>query len=198
MPERRDFLAVCNDQGVPLVDFQATFCVRCVQPECSRSRAAGLFETRVATWQERLFDNPPRMPKDDPLYALLSAKRFIEVDVGRVPNVRGPSEWLDPRALEESTPVEAPRPARPPRPGPAEVSVPAPEGGPAPRVEGTPLGHRAPLNTPFVQGTMLAGTPAQPAAADAWAAGTSAVLATETPPSAPIVKAGARIKFTGA
>src|SRR5262245_35854302 len=112
MPERRDYLSVCNDQGVPLPDFQATFCVRCVRRECTRSRGDGLFETRVATWEERLFTNPARMEKGDPLYSALAAKRFVEVPVGRIPEINGRSEWLDPRALDEPAPVARPRPAR--------------------------------------------------------------------------------------
>src|SRR5690606_19815310 len=116
--ERRDYLPVCNDKGVPLPEFQATFCVRCVQPECSRSRAGGLFESRVASWEDRLFKNPPRMSKSDPLHAAIAAKRFIEIDVGRVPEVGGRSDWIDPRSLEEpKTPTRRPRKAKAPKAG---------------------------------------------------------------------------------
>lgn len=192
MPERRDYLSVCNDQGVPVPDFQATFCVRCVQPECSRSRAGGLFETRVATWEERLFKSPPVMAKDDPLYGVLAAKRFVEVDKGRVPEVRGPSEWRDPRALSDDPgePVAAPRPAPPPKPSMGSPAAP-------PQPERPPSAARVPLNTPFAQGMMLDGSAPSAPKADRWEV---AVPAAPTAPelrSAPIVKAGARIKFTG-
>lgn len=190
MPERRDYLSVCNDHGVPLDDFQAQFCVRCVQPECTRSRAGGLFESRVGTWEDRLFHNPPRMPKDDPLYAVLSAKRFLDIDMGRIPEVHGRSDWVDPRALETpAEPVEKPRPARQPRPRPApEVGATADAAPPVPPQP------RGPLNTPFVQGAFLDSAPSsEPKPADRWSA---------PPPAAPaepgvlVVKAGARIKFT--
>jgi hypothetical protein len=193
MPDRRDYLAVCNDQGIPLKDFQTTFCVRCVQPECSRSRAGGLFETRVQTWEERMFANPPTMPKDDPLYGILAAKRFIEIDTGKIPNVRGPSEWMDPRALTEepeSTTVK-PRPAtRAPRPAPTPESSPQPGGRPGPL--------QAPLNTAFAQGTMLEGAPAAAAPKpDRWASTPVPAPAASETSGVPVVKVGAKIKFTG-
>lgn len=188
MPERRDFLAVCNDQGVPLEDFQATFCVRCVQPQCSRSRAGGLFETRVATWEERLFRAPPRMPKDDPLYGRIAAQRFIEIERGTVPEVKGPSEWLDPRAVaEEPVPAVGPRPVK--GPPPAVASVPSEPAAPRPVMT-------APLNTPFAQGAMLEGAPPEaPRPVDAWAPAVDTIETTPDLPAAPIVKAGAKIKF---
>jgi len=190
MPDRRDFLSVCNDQGIPLTDFQTTFCVRCVQPECSRSRAGGLFETRVATWQERLL-SPPRMAKDDPLYVALAAKRFIEIDTGPIPEVRGPAEWLDPRAIPDQlpAPVERPRPAKPPPNPPAQPSAP----GEAPRAGVS----RAPLNTPFVQGRMLDGAPAAAPKPDRWAVDPATPATPSEAAGAPIVKVGAKIKFGG-
>src|SRR5262245_46744848 len=163
MTERRDYLPVCNDLGVRLPDFQAMFCVRCVQRECTRSRGDGLFETRVATWQDRLFRNPARMDKSDPLYPTLAAKRFVEIDTSRIPEINGRSEWVDPRALEEP-PVAKPRPAKagravPPAPptdaGP-EVENPSPPAEPV-----TPRQPRGePLNTPFERPVMLGSAPA--------------------------------------
>jgi hypothetical protein len=193
MPERRDYLSVCNDQGVPLADFQATFCVRCVQPECSRSRAGGLFETRVATWEERLFKDPPRMSKDDALYAILAAKRFVEVDTGRTPEVHGSAEWLDPRTLvERPEPESRPRIVRAPRA--STPSERAEESNPPLRAQ-QPTEWRAPLNTPFAQGTMLAGAPPVPPKPDRWAVATPPPAEESSPPT--VVKAGAKIKFTG-
>lgn len=191
MPERRDYLSVCNDQGVPLADFQATFCVRCVQSECSRSRAGGLFETRVTTWQERLFKSPPVMAKDDPLYGVLSAKRFVEVHSGRVPEIRGPSEWMDPRSLSDELgePSAPRRAAKPPR---AVEDAPSDE---SPRPRQAPA--RPVLNTQFVQGAMLDGSAARPPKADRWESAAPTVVAAPESPNAPVVKAGAKIKFTG-
>src|ERR1051325_467081 len=148
MSDRRDFLSVCNDQGVPLPDFQAWFCVRCVQPECSRSRAGGLFETRVATWEDRLFKNPPRMPKDDPLYSTIAARRFIDIDPTRIPEVNGRLDWVDPRGLEEpKEPSPKPRAARKPKPSEPALRADEAPAPPAQRVEA----RRATLNSAFEQ-----------------------------------------------
>ena len=180
MPERRDYLAVCNDQGVALNEFQQTVCVRCVQPECSRSRAGGLFETRVSTWQERLFENPARMTGDDPRYASIAAKHFMEVDVVRS-SARG--EWLDTQAVMEPVAAAKPRRAR-------ETAGKGPE--PA---ESAPARGVDSLNTPFQQGTMLEGPAPAPAPkpADPWAAPPRTATA---PTPVNLVKPGARIKFT--
>lgn len=179
MPERRDYLAVCNDQGVALNEFQQTVCVRCVQPECSRSRAGGLFETRVSSWQERLFEKPARMTRDDPRYAAISAKHFMEIDVARS-SARG--EWLDTQALEEPVAAAKPRRAK----AVTAKSPDATESLSPPRVGA--------LNTPFQQGTMLEGPAPAPAAkpVDPWAARVKAA----TPAPVNLVKTGARIKFT--
>jgi hypothetical protein len=191
MVERRDYLPVCNDQGTPLPDFQAMFCVRCVQPECSRSRAGGLFETRIATWEERLFKNPPRMSKDDPLYSAISAKRFIELDVARIAEADGRSAWVDPRGLEEpEEPAPKPRPVKRPTPvARVEETLPA---------AARPEARRTPLNTPFIQGALLIdpGSPVPTAKkpVDRWGALPSAPVA-PSDDDTPRVKAGATIKF---
>jgi hypothetical protein len=109
MVEKRDWLGECNDQHVPLDDFQRTFCDRCLQVECTRSQhGKSQFEARVATWEERLFDQVPRMDPSDPRYQVLSAKKFITLDMGPVPEVRG---WIDPLNLKE--PPEVPPPPEP-------------------------------------------------------------------------------------
>lgn len=200
MAERRDFLSVCNDQGVPLPDFQATFCVRCVQPECSRSKAGGLFESRVATWQDRLFVNPPRMPADDPLYASISAKKFRDMEVGRTPEVgrglSGASVWVDPLALDE-----APREPKPlPRPA-SRNSVPSTvdaEAAAEVSLQTTPEPPRAkpelPTNSPFAQGTMIGGA-AAPKPTDPWALAPPLESSPSSGAAAPVVSAGAKIRF---
>lgn len=111
MVEKRDWLGECNDQHVALDDFQRAFCDRCLQVECTRSQhGKSQFEARVADWEDRLFNQIPRMDPADPRYALLSAKKFITLDTGAVPEVRG---WIDPLNLEE--PPEAPPPTPEPR-----------------------------------------------------------------------------------
>lgn len=193
MTERRDYLSVCNDHGVPLPDFQAMFCSRCVQPECARSRSGSLFETRVATWEDRLFVNPVRMGKEDPRYAVLSAKRFIDIDVSRIPEVNGQAEWVDPRALEEPRgPSARPRAAAAPReasPPPDVVSAVAE----VPQAQ-TP---RAPLNTSFTQGALLVDPTAVNVSkpVDRWTADVVESVPRAGTESIPIVEAGAKLKF---
>lgn len=111
---KSDQLGVCNDQGVPLEDFQLQFCDRCLFEECSRSKhGTSKFEHRIGTWHDRLFDNVPQLSPDDPRFEGIQAKRFREF------NPRGPyevrSSWADPRDLTESSePEPAPEPAEVP------------------------------------------------------------------------------------
>lgn len=177
-------------------DFQAAFCVRCMQRECSRSRAGGLFETRVATWQERLFVNPPRMPKDDPLYSAIAGKMFKEIDVGRIPEVGralGSSAWVDPLTPDEASrdPNPIPRVAKaaPVAPAPAIAAADGSSPAPVPAAKARP-----PMNTPFVQGTMIgAAGPPQPAV-DRWAAQPVTEPARQGA-SGKVVSPGAKIRF---
>jgi hypothetical protein len=98
-----DCLKECNDQGVPLEDFRLAFCARCYQEECTRSQQGkSLFEARVSTWEDRLFNNVPRMDPNDPRYAILNAKRFLTIDVGRTPELQS---WIDPLEVKEPEPV---------------------------------------------------------------------------------------------
>jgi hypothetical protein len=134
------------------------------------------------------------MEEEDPRYALFSAKRFIEIDVSRMSEVNGKSEWMDPRGLEECTgPSEKPRVAMAPR----EVSR-------APQVTSSEEraleveAPRVPLNTSFTQGALLldpkATTVKKPV--DRWSVGTPEVISTPAgADSVPIVEAGAKIKF---
>lgn len=198
MSDRRDYLAVCNNLGVPLPEFQETFCVRCVQPQCSRSKAGGLFDTRVATWRDRLFVNPPRMSEEDPRYAGISTKMFREIDVGgRVPEVGralGGSAWVDPLALDgsRSEPKLSPRAAAP-APVTAAPTVEAASSPTAAPVERR--GPRAPVNTPFVQGTMIGAAVSPKPVADPW--GPALVEPAPPTPSGKVISPGARIRFRG-
>jgi hypothetical protein len=84
--EKRDHLALCNDQGIPEVDFRRAFCDRCVQPECSRSRhGQSKFDQRVNSWRERFFTEVPRMAASDPRYSELAADRFPDLPVSSGP-----------------------------------------------------------------------------------------------------------------
>jgi len=87
MTQRRDFLKECHTQVIsqvkeplPLTEFGSAYCVRCFQPECSRStHGVTKFDQRVATWKERLFLEVPRMDSSDPLYKSISSKDFQPV-----------------------------------------------------------------------------------------------------------------------
>jgi hypothetical protein len=206
MAEKRDWLGECNDQHVPLDDFQRAFCDRCLQVECARSQhGKSQFEARVATWEERLFNEVPRMDPSDPRYQVLSAKRFITIDTGPVPEVRG---WVDPLNLKE--PPEVP----PTTPEPRTYEVPETtriraqaivdldEAGPvrAPVEEGpVPESPRvvpqaSELNTPAVRGQMVGkkvGGPAVAPVSDPWEPRKS------TTDGLKVVPKGAKIRLGG-
>jgi hypothetical protein len=147
----RDLYGECNDKEMPLVEFQAGWCSRCMSPECTRSlHGKTRFDVRTETWLERLFLHPPTMAADDPRYAGIAAKKFLTIDMGRTPEVR--SDWVDPNALVQ--PVEVGPPAEI-----AVVSAPIP----------TPAQGNVLRNAPDQSGTVLPGGPAQ-APRDPWRA----------------------------
>lgn len=103
---KQDFLGVCNEHNVPLDDFQRQFCIRCLQPECTRSQVGkSKFEERVATWEDRLFLNPSRLDPSDPRYQGIAAKRFLAIAPSD-PNRQ--SSWDDPRDIEKRVMVSVP------------------------------------------------------------------------------------------
>lgn len=105
MPFRSDLLKVCNDQGVSEEDFRLAFCDRCQQTECTRSRLGdSKFERRTSSWYETLFSNVPRLDPQDPRYVEISAKNFLTIDPGPVPEIRTSSSWDEP-----SPPVSVPQ-----------------------------------------------------------------------------------------
>lgn len=206
---RRDLLRECNDKDVPLEDFSRQFCVRCLQPECSRSLVGkSKFEQRVSGWEDKLFKQPPRMDLSDPRYEIIRGKRFQEVQTGPVLEIgRGP--WQDPRDLAE------PKAAAPALKPAASVAPPSPSAEPVQDVEeegpatdptppeakaeetpATPSATPPARNTPFRQGQMIAGAnapaPKTNPVYDPWAA--------PKPSQADglqVVKPGARIKLGG-
>lgn len=195
MSNRRDYLAECNDQGVSVQDFQAAFCTRCSQPECTRSQyGKSKFDQRTMTWEDRLFLSVPQMSKDDPRYLPIVGQDFRTIDTGRTtvafPNA--PPQWNDPRDLPKNPPPPPVTEASP------EPIMPETSGGAkAPGAPPHPVGvrnlprHLLLMNTPS-QPAMLPGAPELQAPADSWA---GPVPKEEPPPPAPVVKKGARIKF---
>lgn len=180
----------CNDKGAPLDEFQAGFCARCINPECSRSLyGQSRFDLRVNTWHERLFSQVPTMDAHDPRYAGIAGQKFLTFDTGRMPEIRG--DWLDPRDLSAQTPP-TPAPMLPATPTPPP-SPPAPPEAPKPSASPGRVPVRLlQANTPFVPGQMVGQPPVQPEgvpAKDPWAA--------PEPPKDPIVPVGSRVKMKG-
>jgi hypothetical protein len=204
---KEDFLHHCNNMGVPIPDFTAAFCVRCLQPQCQRSAAGrSLFDIRTKSWEERLFRHPTIMLPDDPRYPKIAAQKFSDIGPQSkfMPEVGSsePTSWMDPRDLDDVSPSPdlTPRPQQVP---PQRALAPEPLSEPAPSTEPqraepepqrpapTPAARRGPLQTPFQQGKMLEGAPLppKPAPKDSWA---STPAETST---APILQPGAKFRF---
>ncbi len=172
---RRDLFGECNVDGTPIDVFSAECCVRCINPECTRSAKGGKFELRVSTWEDRLFRNPPRMDPKDPRLAQIAGQKFLMIDSGRVPEIGGSGWDTHPEPLQEA--VKMPLPAPP-------LSLPDPPLlPPAP----TPPRRLVLANAPDQTGKTVGRSP--PPAPDPWAA---------PPPedrSGPIISPGATVKF---
>lgn len=120
MGTKLDYLKECNDQSIPLDDFKMAFCDRCFQKECSRSQfGTSRFEQRVGRWQERMFQ-PPALPKNDPRYPAIIAKKFLNLATGPTPSIQA-KEWVDPKTLEQPVIQTVPELVKTPDPPPVEV-----------------------------------------------------------------------------
>ena len=167
-PSVADYLRECNDHQVPIEDFQGAFCIRCFQPECSRSQyGKSKFDTRVSTWAERLFLNVPRLDPHDPRYGAIAEQKFLTLDTGRTPEV---SSWVDPNEPQQEAPSKPP-------PAQASSSV----ASALPR-------HMLQANAPSQNGKIL-GPGVQVVRKDPWAI--------PAPPTDPVVAPGSRIKLGG-
>lgn len=194
--KRLDFYKECNNLAVPPQEFEAAFCKRCYQPECTRSLFGIMkFDQRVATWHDRLFANPPQMDPTDPRAKLFTAKQFQIIDPQAL--TQASSDWMDPRDTRSAT-----------------ISVPVnitPEPTPAPEIQQTKVefqGEDTPpeappsqnlpkevvlINTPISSGQMLKGAPltAPRAKRDQWDAPQG------VRPGEKVIKAGAKIRLGG-
>ena len=169
---KQDHIGTCNNLKISEEDFAKVWCARCIQAECVRALPfENRFDARVHTWQDRLFENVPRMEPTDPRFQGISAKRFVEVPL-KIPEVR--SAWIEPDApapavVDQKPPIEAP--TGPPAPvlasGPVEP--PNPSQRPAIAVPGEAKGL-ALGNTHVEQGRMLPGAPPPVPVKDAWEA----------------------------
>jgi hypothetical protein len=193
-PARKDWLSVCNDQKVPLDDFKAMFCDRCMQPECTRSKVGqSSFEQRVARWYDDYYANVPRLDPSDPRYGKIAAQGFIAIDAGPTPEIR--SSWLDPRDLTEKGPSSVSTPpvtaSAPPVPVEVEPRIIAPSALIRPVMT-------APVNTPNRGPRMLGGAPPPKAAPapDPWGAPNPSP-AQPADSKDTVVTAGATVKLGG-
>lgn len=186
MTARRDLLRECNDKGAPLDEFQTGFCSRCVNPECTRSLfGQSKFDLRVNNWEDRLFNNVPRMDTRDPRYNTISGQRFLTMAVGRTPEIR--TDWMDPREVSEPAPValHVPKVEEKVEPAVSEpVEVVRPPVTPSSRVPSHLL-----LSNSLGQGVMVGQPPPTKPERDPWA--------TPEPPKDPVVAVGSRIKMGG-
>lgn len=202
MAERHDLIDQCAvESNTPPTQMQERFCSNCYQIECSRSLfGTTKFDQRVSTWEERLFNGVPRMPKEDPRYLELAKAGFQTIEVPSKVTVAltGGPQWHDPRDL----PTVNEAPALPEKKAPAlfspredkidNKSDPTPAVPVTPGVKNLPR-HLLLMNAPE-QPLMLPGSPEPKPPADPWA---GPVQKEDPLPPAPVVKRGARIKFGG-
>lgn len=190
---RSDLLPVCNDQNVPLDQFKLTFCDRCMQEECTRSRVGtSRFEKRVSNWYQDLFANPPQLDPSDARFEQIKAQKFFMIDTGPVPEVNT-SNWADPRDLTEG--AAAPRIAAPPMPSAPKMPSQTASEVATPKLDRTAVKRLPTLNTvnqgPKMVGSAVAPTPKSPT--DPWAAPTPVDSSTGEVLSEP----GAKVQFGG-
>lgn len=164
MGQKPDYLKDCMSDvpGVPIDDFNRSWCVVCTNSGCSRSSANGLaFTRRAENWKEDLFLNVRRAPEDDPKYASIRAKAFIvptpsyEVSSQTSSPTPGP-KWFTPVTVEEEDLPPDTDPAPEPSAQTSDLQVPAEPPPQAPRAP-QPLPVIGSSNTPFSQGTVLTG-----------------------------------------
>jgi hypothetical protein len=213
---RSDYLRECNNRSLPLEDFRLTFCVRCLQPECTRSTyGSSKFDQRTQTWVERLFTQVPRMDPSDPRFKETSEQNFSTIDLAaNIEPGGGTASWLDPRELKsEKTSFVVPLGFIPPPPeetpssrNPVEIAQlpvqdPSAETQPS-KVQPVPTDKKASnlprdvllMNTVGHDGAYLPGAPSKPGLRpvrkDPWA------VPEPIAPNEVIVERGATFRFS--
>jgi hypothetical protein len=170
---KRNLLDECNDQRIPPRDFEATFCKRCRNRDCSLAGwASSSFEERVNTQVDRLLVSPyqarPEDTRFDPLRALLFKEIPADVALARLadpwagPKVHlasPPTSVATNQVVEDAVSRLAETTGRkPPEPVPPAVEPPPPAPSPSP-VPDPPTG----INTEFPdEGVMIGGGPVPP------------------------------------
>jgi hypothetical protein len=95
---KTDLYGECNLDSIPVDVFTAECCMRCANPDCTRSTAGqSKFDLRVNTWYERLFSNVPKMSPDNPKFESFSSQKFFPIN----PSLSINSKWIDPNVLEK-------------------------------------------------------------------------------------------------
>lgn len=157
--DKRDWLSYCNETKVPFQDFIAGFCVRCFQPECTRStHGKSRFEDRALNWENRLFNQVSKLDPSDERFKEIASKRFLPIAPSQA---SAPSAWMDPRDIEPSKEILIPAPAPAilvPEPAPPVVLAPTP---PPPVVVPAQEVPRAPAPAAPPAEPVLRNTPAQ-------------------------------------
>jgi hypothetical protein len=163
---KSDYLKDCMSEvgNIPLDQFNLIFCRRCGNQECTRSRLNNSFQTRVQTWEDRLFKSPPRADDDDPRFSNIRAKKFLPV--GRQSYEIHTTQNIPIIPLKEET-SKPPAPIQPPAPTPVQpppVQPPPTQSQPKPQPKPPPTPVAPPPvsppnigNTEFNQGTMIGG-----------------------------------------
>lgn len=92
---------------IPIDDFTKVYCLRCSVKECSRSVSSNfIFTNRVMNWKRDLFDAPPRATDNDPVFAEIRTKRFIQIPVQIeqiIPEESKKQKSLDIKIIEEQS-----------------------------------------------------------------------------------------------
>lgn len=204
MKRRVDLYGECNQEGAPVDHFTAECCMRCINPECTRSTyGQSKFDIRVNTWHDRLFANPSTMSPDDPRFSLISAQKFLAINQPLTVH----SGWVDPRDLEKAAaiptevakvvepavtqePVKSGTVAEPPTlPSVALPSVALPP-IPTPEPKRPPSPNLAFTNTQTKSGQMLKGAPSP--STPSWDAPSIGTSETE---GVRVVKPGTKIRI---
>lgn len=164
-----DFLKECMSdvssalgKVVPINDFNQTFCIVCINKECTRSRSNNLlFEQRAINWKTTLFRDIPRASEDDPRYADIRSKNFVPVSPEL--NIATPEPDNIPENTFDKTEIIQQKmgiefKSEEPEPEP-ELELDKPNPPPVPPEPTPPPPQIQPDtgNTPFTQGTMLSG-----------------------------------------
>jgi len=188
--ERTDQYGECNMDNIPVDEFTAECCMRCVSPRCTRSFfGKSKFEIRTGSWYERLFSEVPKMDPDDPNYEKIAAQKFMPAEEPVAVN----SDWTEPKDLPAPVPepkietkIESKSEPLPEETPPKILDPPPP---PPPQEKGQLSRDLAYSNTPTKQGQMISGAKSKPQK-DAWDAPAAPI---DT--NARVIKPGEKIKI---